>query len=365
MKMPAPDQDVLARRAEIVTALRAIVPGEGVIDAIEELRAYESDGLTAYRQLPMVVVPALDRRRRSRECCAIAAKTTIKVVPRGAGTSLSGGALPLADGVLLGIGKFNRILDIDYRQPLRRGAAGRHQSRHHPGGAARAAFTTRPIPPPDRLHDRRQCGREFRRRALPEIRPHHQQRAWRRDGADRRRDHAASAASIWTADGYDLLGVITGSEGLLGVITEVTVRLLQKPATARAMLLGFPTSRSRAAIVWRDIIAAGIIPGGMEMMDKPAIHAAEEFVHADYPLDVEALLIVELDGPQRGGRPPDRRVEAIARETGASHRRFSANEEERALLGRAQGGLPGGRAHLAGLFLHGRHHPAQAPSARF
>src|SRR5262245_37672900 len=113
MKMPAPDQAVLARRAEIVAALRAIVPGEGVIDAAEELRAYESDGLTAYRQPPMVVcLPStVDQVAQVLRYCR---DHKVKVVPRGAGTSLSGGALPLEDGVLLGMGKFNRILEIDY-----------------------------------------------------------------------------------------------------------------------------------------------------------------------------------------------------------------------------------------------------------
>ena len=111
------------------------------------------------------------------------------------------------------------------------------------------------------------------------------------------------------ADGYDLLGVMTGSEGLLGVVTEVTVRILRKPPTARAVLLGFAASEEGGNCV-AEIIGAGIIPGGMEMMDRPAIHAAEEFVHAGYPLDVEALLIVELDGAAAGGRLPDRRGRA-------------------------------------------------------
>src|SRR5262249_21256654 len=99
------------------------------------------------------------------------------------------------------------------------------------------------------------------------------------------------------SDGYDLLGVMTGSEGLLGVITEVTVRILRKPSTARALLLGFPSNEQAGDCVGA-VIADGIIPGGMEMMDKPAIHAVEDFVHANYPLDVESLLIVELDGPE-------------------------------------------------------------------
>ena len=104
------------------------------------------------------------------------------------------------------------------------------------------------------------------------------------------------------AAGYDLLGLMTGSEGLLGVVTEVTVRILRKPETARALLIGFPSIGGRPANASPTIIGAGIIPGGMEMMDRPAIHAAEDFVHAGYPLDVEALLIVELDGPRGRSR---------------------------------------------------------------
>jgi glycolate oxidase len=133
------------------------------------------------------------------------------------------------------------------------------------------------------------------------------------------------------AGGYDLLGVINGSEGLLGVVTEVTVRILRKPECARALLIGFASSEDGGQCVGR-IIAAGIIPGGMEMMDKPAIHAVEEFVHAGYPLDVEALLIVELDGPQAEVDYLVARVEAIAHECGAVSCRISASEQERLLF---------------------------------
>jgi glycolate oxidase len=131
--------------------------------------------------------------------------------------------------------------------------------------------------------------------------------------------------------GYDLLGIITGSEGLLGVLTEVTVRILKKPERARAALIGFAASEDAGACVGR-IIGAGIIPAGMEMMDKPAIHAVEEFVHAGYPLDVEALLIVELDGPQAEVDHLVARVEAIARECRAMSCKISASEEERLLF---------------------------------
>jgi glycolate oxidase len=130
------------------------------------------------------------------------------------------------------------------------------------------------------------------------------------------------------AEGYDLLGVMIGSEGLLGVVTEVTVRILPKPTTARAVLIGFPSNESAGACV-AAIIAAGIIPGGMEMMDKPAIHAVEAFVHAGYPLDVEALLIVELDGPKAEVDHLIARVEAIGRENQAVSCRVSNSEAER------------------------------------
>jgi glycolate oxidase len=133
------------------------------------------------------------------------------------------------------------------------------------------------------------------------------------------------------SEAYDLLGLLTGSEGLLGVITEVTVRILRKPETARALLVGFPSSEQAGDCVAR-IIGAGIIPGGMEMMDRPAIHAAEAFVHAGYPLDIEALLIIELDGPGVEVDYLIERVAGIAEECGASSVRASTSEEERALF---------------------------------
>ena len=133
------------------------------------------------------------------------------------------------------------------------------------------------------------------------------------------------------SEGYDLLGLVTGSEGLLGVVTEVTVRILPRPETARALLAGFPSSETAGACV-AQVIGAGIIPAGMEMMDRPAIHAAEDFVHAGYPRDAEALLIVELDGPEAEVAHLVDRVAGIARESGAGELRVSANDEERELF---------------------------------
>ena len=149
------------------------------------------------------------------------------------------------------------------------------------------------------------------------------------------------------AEGYDILGLVTGSEGLLGVITEVTVRILRHPPAARALLIGFPTNESAGDCVAR-VIGAGIIPGGMEMMDKPAIHAAEDFCHPGYPRDVEALLIVELDGTQAEVAELNR---AGPRHRRSGRRRLGPGQRERrrasTLLGRPQGGIPRRRAHLA------------------
>jgi glycolate oxidase len=172
--MPEPDRSVLGRRDRIVRALSAIVPGEGVIATEREMRPYEADALTAYRALPMVVVLPETVQQVSQVLKYCHAEG-IKVVPRGAGTSLSGGALPLVDGVLLGMAKFNRIREIDYDNRV---------------VVAEPGVTNLAVSQADRLHHRRQRGGEFRRRALPEIRHDHQQRARLRDRADDRRDRA-------------------------------------------------------------------------------------------------------------------------------------------------------------------------------
>ena len=170
--MPAPDRAVLDRRGDIVAALRKIVPGEGVIDSERERRAYECDALTAYRQIPMVVVLP-ETTAEVVEVLRYCSANTIKVVPRGAGTSLSGGALPLEDAVLLGMGKFKRILDIDVANRCAVVQPGVTNLGDHPCRAGpRAVLCAGPLQP-DRLHHRRQCRGEFRRGALPEIRPDH------------------------------------------------------------------------------------------------------------------------------------------------------------------------------------------------
>ena len=294
VEMPPRDPAVLKRRNEIVRALRAIVP-DGVISGEHEMRPYESDGLTAYRQLPMVVVLPHTVEEVAgvlRYCHA----NGIKVVPRGAGTSLSGGALPLGDGVLLGMARFNRIREIDYANRVavvEPGVTNLAISQ----AVAHRGFYYAPDP-------------------SSQIACTIGGNVAENSGGVHCLKYGLTANNVLGCEivlingdvirlggkhldsgGYDLLGLFIGSEGLLGVVTEVTVRILQKPECARAMLIGFPDAGDAGACVGR-IIGAGIIPAGIEMMDRPAIHAVEEFVHAGYPVNVEAILIVELDGPQ-------------------------------------------------------------------
>jgi glycolate oxidase len=326
MQMPEPDEAVIARREEIATALRQIVPGEGVIVSAPERRAYESDGLTAYRQPPLVVVlPSTVAQVAAvlRYC----RDEGVKIVPRGAGTSLSGGALPLADGVLLGMAKFNRILDIDYEnrcvtaQPGVTNLAISH-------AVAGAGFYYAPDPSSQiactiggnvaensgGVHCLKYGLTTNNLLGLEIVLI---------DG-----DIVRLGGKHLDAGGYDLMGVMTGSEGLLGIVTEVTVRILPKPPTARALLIGFAAIEDAGNCV-AAVIGAGIIPGGMEMMDRPAIHAAEDFVHAGYPRDAEALLIVELDGPEVEVDHLIQKVEALARTNHAGSLRISQNEAER------------------------------------
>ena len=326
MRMPEPDAATLARRETIVRALRAIVPGDGVIDDRAALRAYESDGLTAYRQPPMVAVLP-ETSSQVADILRYCQGAGVKVVPRGAGTSLSGGALPLADGVLLGLGKFNRVLEIDYANRcvvVQPGVTNLAVSE----AVADAGFYYAPDPSSQiacsiggnvaensggvhclkyGLTTNNLLGLEL---ALM-------------DG-----ETVRLGGRHFESDGYDLLGVVAGSEGLLGVVTEATLRILPRPAAARALLIGFADTGAAGECVAR-IIGAGIVPAGMEMMDRKALNAAEDFAAAGYPREAEALLIVELDGPEVEVDHLVGQVRGVARSCGAATVRASGSEDER------------------------------------
>src|SRR6202161_130611 len=327
--MPLSDDAVLARRAEIVAALKHIVPGEGVIASEQAMRPYESDGLTAYRQLPMVVVLP-ETTAQVAAVLAYCYRESIKVVPRGAAPSRSGGALPLEDGILLGLSRLNRILEIDYDNRV---------AVVEPGVTNLAVSQAVEQP-----------GFYYAPDPSSQIACTIGGNVAENSGGVHCLKYGMTTNNLLGCElvlitgeilrfggkhldsgGYDLLGIITRSEGLLGVVTEITVRILKKPQSARAALIGFNASEDGGECVAR-IIGSGIIPGGMEMMDRPAIHAAEEFVHAGYPLDVEALLIVELDGPRAEVDHLLERVEEIANACRAVTCRVSNSEEERLLF---------------------------------
>jgi glycolate oxidase len=327
--MPALDQGVLKRRRQIVDALAAIVPPEGLISSAREMAPYQSDALTAYHQLPMVVVLPENTDQVSR-VLAYCHTNGIKVVPRGAGTSLSGGALPLGDGVLLGMAKFNRIRHIDFAERTVVAESGvtnlavtkavEHEGFYYaPDPSSQIACTIggNVAENSGGVHclkygvtTNNVLGCEMVLISGEVVR---------------------LGGTHLDAGGYDLLGLVIGSEGLLGVVTEVTLRILRKPETARALLIGFASCEEAGACV-SQIIGRGIIPGGMEMMDRLAIEAAENFVHAGYPLDAEAILIVELDGLKVEVDERLEQVAEIARACGARSLVASESEEQRALF---------------------------------
>jgi glycolate oxidase len=323
--MPAPDRSTLERRAEIVAALKRIVP-DGVIDDAASMAAYESDGLTAYRQLPMVVVlpKTVEQVAAILKYCS---EHKVKVVPRGAGTSLSGGALPLADGVLLGMARFNRILEVDYDNRI---------------AVVQPGVTNLAI-----TKEVEGSGFYYAPDPSSQIACSIGGNVAENSGGVHCLKYGLTTNNVLGVEmvlvsgevirlggrgleprGLDLLGLVVGSEGLLGVVTEVIVRILPKPELARALLMGFPDVESAGQCV-ADVIAAGIIPAGMEMMDRPAIHAAEAFCHPGYPLDVEALLIVELDGPAAECDHLIERVAEIGRKNACASLRISTSEDER------------------------------------
>lgn len=295
MKMPTPDPVVLARRDELIRKLNEFLETEQVVIDRTALRAYESDGLTAYQQLPLLVVLPEDTAQVSK-ILKLCSELEIKVVPRGAGTSLSGGALPLADGIVLSMGKFNRILDIDLD----------NRCVVTQSGVTNLAIT-------DAVKNK---GFYYAPDPSSQIICSIGGNVNENSGGVHCLKYGLTTNNIlglevvlmdgevirlggkyMDAEGYDLLGLLTGSEGLLAVVTEVTVRILQSPPSVRAMLLGFPNNEAAGQCV-AEIIAAGIIPAGIEMMDELAIKAAENYCHAGYPLNCPALLIVELDGPE-------------------------------------------------------------------
>jgi glycolate oxidase len=292
--MPAPDHGVIARKARIVARLRSALPPDGVIDAPEELRAYECDALTAYRCPPLAAVLP----RSTGEVSAvlrICREEGVPVVPRGSGTSLAGGAMPTADSVILGVARMNAVLETDFDNRFIRVQSGR--TNLSVSGAVEAeGFFYAPDPSSQLAcaiagniamnsggaHCLKYGVTTNNLLGLTLV---------QMDGT------VVTLGGPWGEPaGLDLLGVVCGSEGQLGVVTEATLRILPKPEGARPVLVGFQSNEVAGACV-ADIIRAGILPVAIEFMDRPCIRATEAFAKAGYP-DCEALLIIEVEGSE-------------------------------------------------------------------
>jgi glycolate oxidase len=309
LRMPEPSAEALAKRARVAARLREAIPGESVIDAPEELRAYECDGLSAYRQPPMAVVLP----RSTEEVAAalrILHEERVPAIPRGSGTSLAGGAMPTADGVVIGVARLNRVLEIDAANRFVRVQTG-VTNLSVTGAVAHEGFFYAPDP-----SSQLACA------IAGNIAMNSGGAHCLKYGVTTNNllgvklvTMAGEVVEIGgpalDAPGLDLLGLICGSEGQLGVVTEATLRILAAPEGARPILFGFETSEIAGACV-ADIIREGVIPVALEFMDGPAIRACENHARAGYPLNAGALLIVEVEGSEAEIADQLGRIRAVA-----------------------------------------------------
>jgi glycolate oxidase len=292
MEMPAPDSEILSRKRRVVARLNEVLPADAVISDPAETRAYECDALTAYKCPPLaVILPA--STAEVAEALALCHEMGVPVVPRGAGTSLAGGALPTADSVILGIARMTEVLDTDYDSRVIRVQAGR-TNLAVTGAVEEEGFFYAPDP-----SSQLACA------IAGNIAMNSGGAHCLKYGVTTNNLMGATMVLMdgtvielggahLDAAGYDLLGLVCGSEGQLGVVTEATLRILPKPEGARPVLIGFDSSEAAGACV-SDIIKAGVLPVAIEFMDRPCIRATEDFAQAGYP-DCAALLIVEVEG---------------------------------------------------------------------
>jgi len=313
----------------LVNQLLAFLPASAVLFDAEDLKPYEMDGLSAYRQMPMIVaIP--ETEEQVRQILRLCHAASVPVVARGAGTGLSGGALPLGDGVLLSMARFKKILHID---PLARIARVQTGVRNLAISEAAAQYSLYYAPDPSSQIACTIGGNVAENSGGVHclkygLTVHNILRL-------RVLTMAGEVLEIGSegldSAGYDLLALMTGSEGMLGIITEITVKLLPKPERAQVVMAAYDDVEKAGAAVG-DIIAAGIIPAGLEMMDKLVIQAAEDFVHAGYPLAAEAILLCELDGTNEEVSEEIKRVHDILRASGATSLRTAMDDAERLTL---------------------------------
>jgi glycolate oxidase len=324
MDMPVADSRILLRRDAIVAALRAILPADAVIEDAAELRAYECDALTAYRCPPLAAVLP----RTTQEVAAVlrlAHAQGVPVIPRGSGTSLAGGALPTADAILLGVARMNAVLETDYPNRFIRVQTGR-TNLSVTGAVEQDGFFYAPDP-----SSQLACA------IAGNIGMNSGGAHCLKYGVTTNNLLGVTLVQMdgtiveiggpWMDPaGLDLLGVICGSEGQLGVVTEATLRILPRPEGARPVLIGYDSNETAGACV-SDIIKAGILPVAIEFMDRPCIRACEAFAKAGYP-DCEALLIVEVEGSPAEIDDQLARIRTIAERHNPVDLRESRSEEE-------------------------------------
>jgi glycolate dehydrogenase FAD-linked subunit len=313
------------RQAQVVSRLRGVLPEGALLHAAEDTKSYETDGLSAYRQPPMVVALP-ENEAQVREVLSVCRALKVPVVARGAGTGLSGGALPRGDGVLLSLARMRRILSVD---PVARVARVQPGVTNLAVSAAAEPYGLFYAPDPSSQIACSIGGNVAENSGGVHcvkygLTVHNVLRV---RGVTIDGEIAEFGSEAPDAAGYDLLALVIGSEGMLAVVTEVSVKLLPEPETARCVLASFD-DLERAGNAVADIIAAGIIPAGLEMMDQPAARAVEDFVHAGYDLEAKALLLCESDGtPEEVAR-----VTAVLERAGATGFRVSGSEAERQLF---------------------------------
>ena len=317
------------KKHQLLNQLLAFLPENAVLFDTEDLKPYEMDGLSAYRQTPMIVVIP-DTEQQVQKILRLCHDTNVPVVARGAGTGLSGGALPLGDGVLLSMARFKNILHID---PLARIARVQTGVRNLAISEAVAQHGLYYAPDPSSQVTCTIGGNVAENSGGVHclkygLTVHNILRLRVLTMAGEMLEIGSEALD---SAGYDLLALMTGSEGMLGIITEITVKLLPKPERAQVVMAAYDDVEKAGAAVG-VIIAAGIIPAGLEMMDKLAIQAAEDFVHAGYPLGAQAILLCELDGTNEEVSEEIMRVHDILLKSGATSLRTAVDDAERLKL---------------------------------
>ena len=359
MDMPTPNPSILSAKARIVTRLRAVLPADAVIDAPEETRAYECDALTAYRCPPLAAVLPSSTAEVS-AVLRICHEEGVPVVPRGSGTSLAGGALPTADSVILGVARMNEVLETDYDNRFIRVQSGR-TNLSVTGAVEADGFFYAPDP-----SSQLACA------IAGNI-------AMNSGGAHCLKYGVTTnnllgvtmvlmdgtvvkiGGAHLDAGGLDLLGVICGSEGQLGVVTEATLRILPKPEGARPVLIGFDSNEVAGECV-SDIIKAGVLPVAIEFMDRPCIRATEAFAKAGYP-DCEALLIVEVEGSEAEIDAQLGVISQIARTHNPVELRESKSAEESARIWLGRKSAFGAMGQINDYMCLDGHDPGQRPAA--